>query len=263
MQKARRHPSKGLRPLVGARFQVLLHSAVRGSFHLSLTVLVRYRSLSSIQPWRMVPPDSDRVSPAPPYSGFGYGRTRLRVRGFHALRPGFPKWFPWHVLPDLAVLQPRSRLDAPGLGFSAFARRYSRNHCCFLLLRVLRCFSSPGSPHFRGSRPPACWVAPFGNPRIYGRLSQLVTSFFASESQGIPRTPFLDFLVSSFNCKRFIRLILGFFLSSSIDPFQNLSLPICLVSPTCQRPRARLPGQLRRQRRSPARTAPSRKGVGG
>ena len=146
MQKARRHPSKGLRPLVGARFQVLLHSAVRGSFHLSLTVLVRYRSLSSIQPWRMVPPDSDRVSPAPPYSGFGYGRTRLRVRGFHALRPGFPKWFPWHVLPDLAVLQPRSRLDAPGLGFSAFARRYSRNHCCFLLLRVLRCFSSPGSP---------------------------------------------------------------------------------------------------------------------
>ena len=170
MQKARRHPSKGLRPLVGARFQVLLHSAVRGSFHLSLTVLVRYRSLSSIQPWRMVPPDSDRVSPAPPYSGFGYGRTRLRVRGFHALRPGFPKWFPWHVPPDVAVLQPRSRLDAPGLGFSAFARRYSRNHCCFLLLRVLRCFSSPGSPHFRGSRPPACWVAPFGNPRIYGHL---------------------------------------------------------------------------------------------
>ena len=148
MQKARRHPLKGLRPLVGARFQVLLHSAVRGSFHLSVTVLVRYRSLSSIQPWRMVPPDSDRVSPAPPYSGFGYGRTRLRVRGFHALRPGFPKWFPWHVLPDVAVLQPRTRLNAPGLGFSAFARRYSRNHCCFLLLRVLRCFSSPGSPHF-------------------------------------------------------------------------------------------------------------------
>ena len=216
----------------------------------------------------MVPPGSDRVSPAPPYSGSGYGRTRLRVRGFHALRPGFPKWFPWHVLPDLAVLQPRSRLDAPGLGFSAFARRYSRNHCCFLLLRVLRCFSSPGWPlsrchvfHMTGSPiRTSADLRPFAPPRGF---SQLVTSFFASESQGIPRTPFLDFLVSSFNCKRFIRLILGFFLSSSIDPFQNLSLPICLVSPTCQRPRARLPGQLRRQRRSPARTAPSRKGVGG
>ena len=33
-----------------------------------------------------------------------------------------------------------------GLGFCAFARHYSRNHFCFLLLRVLRCFSSPRLP---------------------------------------------------------------------------------------------------------------------
>ena len=33
-----------------------------------------------------------------------------------------------------------------GLGCSAFARHYLRNHFCFLLLRVLRCFSSPRSP---------------------------------------------------------------------------------------------------------------------
>ena len=31
----------------------------------------------------------------------------------------------------------------------------------------------------------------FANPRS---LSQLITSFFASKSQGIPRTPFLNFL---------------------------------------------------------------------
>ena len=31
-----------------------------------------------------------------------------------------------------------------GLGFSAFARRYSRNHCCFLFLEVLRWFTSLG-----------------------------------------------------------------------------------------------------------------------
>ena len=37
-----------LRPLVGARFQVLFHSSVRSAFHLSLTVLVHYRSLGSI-----------------------------------------------------------------------------------------------------------------------------------------------------------------------------------------------------------------------
>ena len=48
MQKARRHPIAGLRPVVGAGFQVLFHSAVRGTFHLSFTVLVRYRSLGSI-----------------------------------------------------------------------------------------------------------------------------------------------------------------------------------------------------------------------
>ena len=47
MQKARRHPN-GLRPLVGAWFQELFHSPNRGAFHLSLTVLVHYRSLTSI-----------------------------------------------------------------------------------------------------------------------------------------------------------------------------------------------------------------------
>ena len=47
MQKARRH-SLELRPLVGAWFQELFHSPARGSFHLSFTVLVRYRSHGSI-----------------------------------------------------------------------------------------------------------------------------------------------------------------------------------------------------------------------
>ena len=48
MQKARRHMQSMLRPLVGDWFQVLFHSPRRGAFHLSLTVLVRYRSLGSI-----------------------------------------------------------------------------------------------------------------------------------------------------------------------------------------------------------------------
>ena len=41
-------PSLTLRLLVSARFQDLFHSPQRGSFHLSLTVLIHYRSLSSI-----------------------------------------------------------------------------------------------------------------------------------------------------------------------------------------------------------------------
>ena len=70
MQKARRHATWTLRPLVSTRFQVLFHSPVRGSFHLSLTVLVHYRSLRSIQPYRMVPADSHKASPTSRYSGY-------------------------------------------------------------------------------------------------------------------------------------------------------------------------------------------------
>src|SRR5690606_36499542 len=34
-----------------------------------------------------------------------------------------------------------------GLATSEFARHYYRNHYCFLFLWVLRCFTSPRSPH--------------------------------------------------------------------------------------------------------------------
>ena len=68
------------------------------------------------------------------------------------------------------VLQPRYCLNNIGLGCSAFARHYLRNHFCFLLLWVLRCFSSPRSPPLRDDRPSACRVAPFGYPGINGYL---------------------------------------------------------------------------------------------
>ena len=45
-----------------------------------------------------------------------------------------------------AALQPRGGRNRPGLGSSRFARRYYGNHCYFLFLRVLRCFSSPRWP---------------------------------------------------------------------------------------------------------------------
>jgi hypothetical protein len=44
------------------------------------------------------------------------------------------------------VLQPRDCRNNHGLGYSPFDRHYLGNHYCFLFLRVLRCFSSPGSP---------------------------------------------------------------------------------------------------------------------
>ena len=51
---------------------------------------------------------------------------------------------------NIVVLQPQTCLNKFGLGCSAFARHYLRNHFCFLLLWVLRCFSSPRSPTITG-----------------------------------------------------------------------------------------------------------------
>ena len=73
------------------------------------------------------------------------------------------------------VLQPRIGLNRHGLGCSPFARHYLGNHCCFLFLRVLRCFSSPGllpTPMYSvlDDRSSTCRVAPFGDPRIKGCL---------------------------------------------------------------------------------------------
>ena len=73
-----------------------------------------------------------------------------------------------------------------GLGSSAFARRYLRNHCYFLFLRLLRCFSSPGSPRttmdsLHGTQGLLVWVSPFGYLRVTGYL--LLTVAFRSLSR--------------------------------------------------------------------------------
>ena len=63
----------------------------------------------------------------------------------------------------------------PGLGSFHFARRYSGNRCFFLFLRLLRCFSSPGSlPYVMNWRMDG-WslssrVSPFRYLRINGYL---------------------------------------------------------------------------------------------
>ena len=53
------------------------------------------------------------------------------------------------VLPPATGLSPSWAAHSnafTGSHLSAFARRYLRSRCCFPFLRVLRCFSSPGSP---------------------------------------------------------------------------------------------------------------------
>ena len=73
-----------------------------------------------------------------------------------------------------------------GLGSSGSARRYSRNRCFFLFLRLLRCFSSPGSlpcPMDSGmdTWSLSMWVPPFRHPWITGYL--LLPTAFRSLSR--------------------------------------------------------------------------------
>ena len=103
-----------------------------------------------------------------------------------------------------AVLQPRALpQDNPGLGSCAFARHYLRNRCYFLFLRVLRCFSSPGSPRdivaVSGSLPTGFPIRTSAGHRAFAPhrgFSQLVTSFFASESHRHPPCALVRFLLA-------------------------------------------------------------------
>ena len=80
-----------LRPLVGIRFQVLFHSPHRGSFHLSLTVLVHYRSpeVFSLGRWSSLLPTGFPVSRGT--QGHRRKCDRFRLRDCH------PLWFPFPV----------------------------------------------------------------------------------------------------------------------------------------------------------------------
>ena len=76
------------------------------------------------------------------------------------------RWFHFLIYSHSVVLQPQHCRNNIGLGYSPFDRHYLGNHYCFLFLRVLRCFSSPGLPPIKDTRSSIWWVAPFGNLRI-------------------------------------------------------------------------------------------------
>ena len=99
--------------------------------------------------------------------------ARLSCTGLSPSLAGFPKTILLGLLITYAVRTPEC--THPGLGSSAFARRYSQNRCFFLFLRLLRCFSSPGSPRMAMDSPYADGaflrrVSPFRYLRIIGYL---------------------------------------------------------------------------------------------
>ena len=131
----------------------------------------------------MVPPTSHKVPRVSWYSGYCCCLP-VSNTGLSPSVAGFPKTI---LLPSSSLMQSitpgRTR---PGLGSSPFARRYSGNRCFFLFLRVLRCFSSPGSLCMAMDSPYSdrgflCRVSPFRYRRVYGYL--LLSAAFRSLSR--------------------------------------------------------------------------------
>ena len=104
--------------------------------------------------------------------------------GLSPFSASFSKTVPLSFMMACAVRTPQC--THRGLGSSGFARRYFRNHCCFLFLRLLRCFSSPGSPRMPMYSAYGDWlfasrVSPFRHPWITGYL--LLPTAFRSLSR--------------------------------------------------------------------------------
>lgn len=156
----------------------------------------------------MVFANSHEISRVSWYSGNGSKVSTFRIKGYHPLWLTFPGNSSMYILcnfvEDLRVLittpitpmpqRPQAWHDI-SLGCSPFARRYLENRYYFLLLRVLRCFNSPGITT-------ACAVlcsSQRGFPirKSTGQcllptnrsLSQVTTSFIIWQCQGIHRTP--------------------------------------------------------------------------
>ena len=140
--KARRqHDLSYLRPVVSTQFQILFHSPRRGSFHLSLTVLMRYRSsrVFSLGGWTPLLHTMLacivllRILAAA--FSYAYGTLTLYGRPSQIIR-----------LPVSANLRKSYNPRHRSIWFGLLRFRSPLLAESSLLLVLLRCFSSDGSP---------------------------------------------------------------------------------------------------------------------
>ena len=124
----------------------------------------------------------------------------LRVRVCHPLWTYFPEGSTHEISCNGAVLQPHICRNIGGLGYSPFARHYWGNHCLFSFPAGTKMFQFPAlASRIAGCHPfrmTGCPIRKSADQRFAPTrsLSQLITSFIASESQGIRHVPFLAFL---------------------------------------------------------------------
>ena len=115
----------------------------------------------------MVPVDSDKVSRAPPYSGFSREFLAFRIQDFHLLRSHFPLCSTMQSISysHIGVLQPQSSWfglfpfrspllrESIFLSFPPVTKRFQFAGLLSLLLCI----------HNRITVNYYCWVPPFGN----------------------------------------------------------------------------------------------------
>ena len=194
MQKARRHLSTTLEAPTACKHTVsgTFHSPSRRSFHLSLTVLVHYRSCSvfSLSGWcrqiqtRIHRPRPTQV-PNTRSNDFAYRTLTLFGGPSQTLR--------LTIIPRyLGPYNPNLHADWFGL-IPVRSPLLRKSLTCFLFLGLLRCFSSTGSPYPKVIlvlRQVGCPIRisadlrPLAAPHSF---SQPNTSFIATTCPGIPR----------------------------------------------------------------------------
>src|SRR6266545_7599312 len=104
--------------------------------------------------------------------------------------------------------QPQYHRSNTGLGCSAFARHYLRNHYCFLFLGVLRCFSSPRSPQApmysvqdTGALPPVGFpIRKSPGQSLFSGSPRLIAAYRVLHRLPLPRHP--PYALSSLTIKK-------------------------------------------------------------
>ena len=182
---------------------------------------------------------SDRIPRVPPYSGYPLLPNSFVYRAFTVSGCAFQHSSTTVILGFLGPLP----LSYYYFRFGLFRFRsplLTESLFYFLFLRVLRCFSSPGSPHI-----PMCSVYDtitllmvrsriristdqrlFASPRSF---SQLVTSFFGAMYQGILLYALCSLIFSSYFYFPWLTRLISF-RESFPTLFIRINLPFSLIS---------------------------------
>ena len=144
MQKARCHRITLLQPLVSTRFQVLFTPlfGVLFTFPSQYWFTIGLSGVFSLTRWCwQIQAGFLRSRPTQDTTS----AVLLTCTGLSPLSCSFPSASSLLYRSHIVVLQPHICRNMYGLGSFPFARHYLGNHYYFLLLRLLRCFSSARS----------------------------------------------------------------------------------------------------------------------